>query len=246
MRTAQTGILWRVACTHMPTKWGVFSVIGFERQVSNGSQPAETALAILLGELTNCAPLLRIHSQCFTGEVLGSLRCDCSGQLEMAMKAIAAEGRGLVIYEYQEGRGIGLMAKLQAYELQDAGIDTVQANHALGFKTDCRDFSLPVAILHDLSVKRVRLLTNNPRKCATLADAGVEVIALIPCEIAPTPDSLAYLQTKKEKLGHRLRLHENKGDDSSHSGARSSIFPVADENRGSNAGRRAQGIEAQL
>src|SRR4029077_2782042 len=127
---------------------GNVSAIGFERQVSNGSQRAETALAIVLGELTSGAPLLRIHSQCFTGEVLGSLRCDCNDQLEMAMKAIATEGRGLVIYEYQEGRGIGLMAKLQAYELQDAGIDTVQANHALGFKGDCRDFSLPAAILH--------------------------------------------------------------------------------------------------
>ena len=122
MRTAQTGILWRVAATRMPTKWGMFSAIGFEREVSNGSQRAETALAIVLGELTSGAPLLRIHSQCFTGEVLGSLRCDCNDQLEMAMKAIATEGRGLVIYEYQEGRGIGLMAKLQAYELQDVGI----------------------------------------------------------------------------------------------------------------------------
>jgi GTP cyclohydrolase II len=243
---AQTGILWRVACTQMPTKWGVFSAIGFERQVSNGSQPAETALAILLGELTSGAPLLRIHSQCFTGEVLGSLRCDCNRQLEMAMKTIATEVRGLVIYEYQEGRGIGLMAKLQAYELQDAGIDTIQANHALGFKTDCRDFSLPVAILHDLGIKRVRLLTNNPRKSAALADAGIEVIALIPCEIAPTPYSLAYLQTKTEKLGHALSLYENKEAKTSHLGARRSIFPVADENRASNARWRARGIEAQL
>jgi GTP cyclohydrolase II len=175
MRTAQTGILWRVAVTRMPTKWGMFSAIGFERHVSNGSQPAETALAIVLGELTSGAPLLRIHSQCFTGEVLGSLRCDCNGQLEMAMKAIATEGRGLVIYEYQEGRGIGLMAKLQAYELQDVGIDTVEANHALGFKGDYRDFSLPAAILRDLGVRRVRLLTNNPAKALALSDVGIEV-----------------------------------------------------------------------
>src|ERR1700730_7749828 len=153
MKTVQTGILWRIASTRMPTKWGMFSAIGFERQVSdgqvsngqvsNGSQRAETALAIVLGDMTGGAPLLRIHSQCFTGEVLGSLRCDCNDQLEMAMQAIAAEGRGLVIYEYQEGRGIGLMAKLQAYELQDVGIDTVQANHALGVKADCRDFTIP-------------------------------------------------------------------------------------------------------
>ena len=224
MRTAQTGILWRVAATRMPTKWGMFSAIGFEREVSNGSQRPETALAIVLGELTSGAPLLRIHSQCFTGEVLGSLHCDCNDQLEMAMKAIATEGRGLVIYEYQEGRGIGLMAKLQAYELQDAGIDTVQANHALGFKGDCRDFSLPAAILHDLGIKRVRLLTNNPRKAVALADAGIEVVARISCEVAPTPYSLDYLQTKKEKMGHALSLRGNKGDDSSRFGARGNIF----------------------
>jgi 3,4-dihydroxy 2-butanone 4-phosphate synthase/GTP cyclohydrolase II len=246
MRTAQTGIVWRVAVTRMPTKWGMFSVIGFERQVANRSQRAETALAIVLGELTSGAPLLRIHSQCFTGEVLGSLRCDCNGQLELAMKAIAAEGRGLVIYEYQEGRGIGLMAKLQAYELQDAGVDTVQANHALGFKDDCRDFSLPAAILHDLGIKRVRLLTNNPGKAVALADAGIEVVARIPCEVAPTPYSLAYLQTKKEKMGHALSLRGNKSDDSSRFGGRGGIFPVGNENRASNAGWRAQGIEAQL
>ena len=246
MRTAQTGILWRVAATRMPTKWGMFSAIGFERQVSNGSQPAETALAMVLGEVTNAAPLLRIHSQCFTGEVLGSLRCDCNDQLEMAMKAIATEGHGLVIYEYQEGRGIGLMAKLQAYELQDAGIDTVQANHALGFKGDCRDFSLPGAILHDLGIKRVRLLSNNPRKAVALANTGIEVVARFPCEVAPTPYSLAYLQTKKEKMGHALSLCGSKGAGSSRFGARGSIFHVGDENRASNAGWRVQGIEAQL
>src|SRR6266852_1997077 len=170
MRAAQTGLLWRVASTRMPTKWGMFDAIGYERDVSNGTRRVESALAMVMGDPTEGVPLLRIHSQCFTGEVLGSLRCDCHDQLEMAMQAIAEEGRGLVIYEYQEGRGIGLMAKLQAYELQDVGIDTVQANHALGFKGDCRDFSLPAAILHDLGIKHVRLLTNNPRKAVALAD----------------------------------------------------------------------------
>jgi 3,4-dihydroxy 2-butanone 4-phosphate synthase/GTP cyclohydrolase II len=139
-----------------------------------------------------------------------------------------------------------LMAKLQAYELQDAGIDTVQANHALGFKGDCRDFSLPAAILHDLGIKRVRLLTNNRRKAVALTDTGIEVIAQISCEVAPTPYSLAYLQTKKEKMEHALSLRGNKGDDSSHFGARGNVFPVGDENRASNAGWRVQGIEAQL
>ena len=138
------------------------------------------------------------------------------------------------------------MAKLQAYELQDLGIDSVQANHALGFKTDCRDFSLAAAILHDLGTKRVRLLTNNPRKAVALADAGIEIVARISCEVAPTPYSLDYLQTKKEKMGHALSLRENKDADSSHFGARGSIFPLADGNRASNGGWRAQGIEAQL
>src|SRR5271168_2272378 len=244
--TPEASMLWRVATARMPTKWGMFHAIGFKREIASGVPGVETALAIIMGDLRQDAPLLRIHSQCFTGEALGSLRCDCGDQLAMALQAIADEGRGLVVYEYQEGRGIGLMAKLQAYELQDAGIDTVEANHALGFKGDCRDFSLPAAILHDLGIKRVRLLTNNPRKAVALADTGIEVVARIPCEVAPTPYSLAYLQTKKEKMGHGLSLRRNKGDGSSQFGARGSIVPVANENRASNAGWQVQGIEAQL
>ena len=204
--TTQTGALWRIASTRLPTKRGMFEIVGFERDVWAGGRTAETALAIVLGDLRQGAPLLRIHSQCLTGEVLGSLRCDCGDQLQLAMQAIAQEGRGLVIYEFQEGRGIGLMAKLQAYELQDAGIDTVEANHALGFKADFRDFSLAAAILHDLRITRVRLLTNNPRKARALSAAGVEVVERLPCEIVPTAHSLAYLQTKKQKMGHALSL----------------------------------------
>src|SRR5256886_16981537 len=138
----QVGPLWRIVSTRMPTRWGMFDAIGFERDVSNGTRRVETALALVMGDPTEGVPLLRIHSQCFTGEVLGSLRCDCRDQLEMAMQAIAEEGRGLVIYEYQEGRGIGFIAKLQAYALQDGGLDTVEANHALEVVAECRDFSL--------------------------------------------------------------------------------------------------------
>ena len=178
MKTAEVGTVRQVLSTRIPTRWGpVFQVLGFERDVSNGSRSVESALAIVLGNLTAGAPLLRIHSQCFTGEALGSLRCDCRDQLEMAMEAIAEEGRGLVIYEYQEGRGIGLKAKLQAYALQEAGFDTIDANRALGFGADQRDFSLPVAILRELGVDRVRLLSNNPRKACALREGGIDVVA---------------------------------------------------------------------
>ena len=205
--TAQTGALWRIASTRLPTEWGTFEAMGFERELwTGGTRTAETALALVLGDIRQGVPLVRIHSQCVTGEVLGSLRCDCGGQLKLAMQAIAREGRGLVIYEYQEGRGIGLMAKLQAYELQDAGIDTIEANHALGFKADFRDFSLTAEILHDLGIPRVRLLTNNPRKVRALGDGGIEVVERLSCEVDPTAHSLRYLQTKKQKMGHALSL----------------------------------------
>jgi 3,4-dihydroxy-2-butanone 4-phosphate synthase/GTP cyclohydrolase II len=183
----------------------MFRAVGFEREISNGTRRTETALALVMGDLSG-APLLRIHSQCFTGEVLGSLRCDCNLQLEIAMQAIAEEGRGLVIYEHQEGRGIGLMAKLQAYALQDEGLDTVEANHALGYPTDCRDFTLPAAVLRNLGVSRVRLLTNNPEKSLALREAGIDVVAQIPCEAMPTAHSISYLRTKREKMGHALSL----------------------------------------
>src|SRR5258706_7580147 len=199
-KPAQFGSVRRVVSTRLPTKWGEFQLLGFEREIVNGTNHIETALAFILGDATQGVPLLRIHSQCFTGEVLGSLRCDCAGQLEIAMQAIAGEGRGLVIYEHQEGRGIGLMAKLQTYELQDKGLDTVDANHALGFEADCRDFNLPAAILLELGIRHVRLLSNNPRKFFALFSAGIEVVAHVPCEAAPNPHSIDYLRTKKEKM----------------------------------------------
>jgi GTP cyclohydrolase II len=184
----------------------MFEIVGYGRDISNSTRPIETALAIGVGDVTEGVPLLRLHSQCFTAEVLGSLRCDCRDQLEIAMQTIAEEGCGVVIYEYQEGRGIGLMAKLQAYELQDLGLDTVEANLALGFKAECRDFSLSAAIVRDLGIKRVRLLSNNPRKAVALTENGVEVAAVLNCEAAPNPYSFTYLLTKKERMGHRLSL----------------------------------------
>jgi GTP cyclohydrolase II len=204
--TPQPGALRQIASTRLPTHWGIFQAMGFEREPWTIGRTAETALALVLGDLYQGVPLLRVHSQCVTGEVFGSLRCDCGGQLTLAMQAIAQEGRGLMIYEFKEGRGIGLMAKLQAYGLQDAGIDTIEANHALGFGTDCRDFTLAAAILHELGAPRVRLLTNNPRKVRALSNAGIEIVERLACEVGPTAHSLAYLQTKKHKMGHALSL----------------------------------------
>jgi GTP cyclohydrolase II len=200
-----SGTLRRVASTLLPTKWGAFQMIGFEHPPV-GRGYAETAIALILDDPTHGAPLLRIHSQCFTGDVLRSLRCDCGDQLELAMRTIAAEGCGVLIYEHQEGRGIGLMAKLQAYALQDSGLDTIAANHALGFEADCRDFSLPIAILNDLGICRVRLLSNNPDKLRALVHAGIEVVEQIPCEVRPNPHALLYMRAKKERMGHTLTL----------------------------------------
>lgn len=159
-------------------------------------------MALVMGDAHSAAPLVRIHSQCLTGDVFGSLRCDCRQQLEMALSMIANEGAGILIYEQQEGRGIGLMPKLQAYELQDSGLDTVEANERLGFKADHREFGLPAAILKQLGVKQVRLLSNNPDKVAALENAGITVAERVPCEVVPSSHAEEYLRTKQEKLGH--------------------------------------------
>jgi GTP cyclohydrolase II len=155
-----------------------------------------------MGDIHSRPPLVRIHSQCLTGDVFGSLRCDCRQQLEMALAMVAEQGAGIILYELQEGRGIGLMPKLQAYELQDSGLDTVEANERLGFKADQREFGLPAEMLKALGVSRVRLLSNNPDKVAALQRGGIEVTERVPCEVAPSSHAEDYLQTKKDKLGH--------------------------------------------
>ncbi len=164
-------------------------------------------MALRLGDLAaaGAAPLVRIHSQCLTGDVFGSLRCDCRAQLEMALGRIAAEGRGLLIYEAQEGRGIGLINKLMAYELQDAGADTVEANERLGFEADLRTYQVAVGVLRHFGLQRVRLLSNNPGKIQALEDAGIRVEERVPCEVEPTTATRHYLRTKKKKLGHMLK-----------------------------------------
>ncbi len=195
----------KVAEADFPTEYGHFRIYGFEAH-KNGD--AEEAVALVMGELrAPGAPLVRIHSQCLTGDVFHSLRCDCRAQLELSLEMIAAEGRGIVIYENQEGRGIGLLNKLRAYELQDAGADTVEANEQLGFEVDLRLYEAPAEILRHLGVKAVRLLTNNPEKIAALEACGVRVTERIPCQAEPRgQQSEEYLRTKKERMGHILDL----------------------------------------
>jgi GTP cyclohydrolase II len=193
----------QVASADFPTRWGHFRIYGFRAQVADdGDQRVEEAVALVMGDVKSSSPLVRVHSQCLTGDVFHSLRCDCRQQLELSLSLIAGEGAGILIYEQQEGRGIGLMAKLQAYELQDAGLDTVEANERLGFKADHRDFTLPAEILKALGVTGVRLLSNNPEKVEALEKAGVQVVERVPCEVTPSPYAEEYLKTKKEKMGH--------------------------------------------
>jgi len=190
-----------VASADFPTRWGRFRILGFEGEFGDEHR-LEAGVALVMGDVKGSPALVRIHSQCLTGDVFGSLRCDCRQQLEMALSMIAQLGAGVLIYEQQEGRGIGLMAKLQAYELQDIGLDTVEANERLGFKADHREFALPGEILKALGVTQVRLLSNNPDKVAALEKAGIEVVERVPCEVAPSTYAEDYLKTKKEKLGH--------------------------------------------
>ena len=193
--------LMHIADADFPTRFGHFRILGFE-----GRYPSdvEDAVVLTMGDLQAGPPLVRVHSQCLTGDVFHSLRCDCRAQLELALYRIAEEGRGVLIYEHQEGRGIGLMNKLRAYSLQDHGADTVEANERLGFAADLREFELPGAILRHLGVSQVRLLSNNPAKIRALEAAGIEVVERVPCEVEPIATTEDYLRTKKEKLGHLL------------------------------------------
>lgn len=192
----------RIASTVLPTAHGNFDLLGYEAGTGGVAKPY---VVLYKGALTAAsAPLVRIQSQCLTGDVFGSIRCDCGEQLKFAMERIQTEGQGVIIYHPEEGRGIGLLNKLRAYELQDQGIDTVEANHRLGFDADQRDYSVCAEIVKDLGISRVRLLSNNPGKLKALEDAGVRVLQRIPIEISPRGSTRKYLKTKKEKLGHWL------------------------------------------
>jgi len=197
--------LEKVAEANFPSEFGLFRIFGFEGYFDDG-QRKEECLALRMGDLSGEPPLVRIHSQCLTGDVLHSLRCDCRSQLTAALGRIAREGRGLLIYEHQEGRGIGLMNKLRAYELQDGGRDTVEANEDLGFDADLRNFVMPTAILRTFGLTSVRFMSNNPQKIAALESAGIRVAERVPIQMPVIESTKAYLRTKKKKLGHMLDL----------------------------------------
>jgi GTP cyclohydrolase II len=198
--------LTKVAEADFPTEFGVFRIFGFEAPAGTET---EEAVVLKMGDFTDGAPpLVRIHSQCLTGDVFHSLRCDCRAQLEIALTSIAQEGRGLLIYELQEGRGIGLLNKLRAYELQDHGADTIEANQQLGFDSDLRNYELPGAILRFFGLRAVRLMSNNPEKVEAVEKAGVQVVERVPCLADVLDTRLAYLRTKREKMGHLLEFDD--------------------------------------
>jgi len=188
------------AHAELPTRYGSFTIYGFK-----GRGPQQEAVALVRGNLkAKTAPLVRVHSQCLTGDVLASLRCDCRAQLELSMKKIGLAGSGVLLYLPQEGRGIGLMNKLRAYELQDGGMDTVEANETLGFAADARDYEFSAQILKKLGATKIRLLSNNPEKVRQLESSGIRVIERVPCQPRVSKISRAYLKTKKRKMGHLL------------------------------------------
>ncbi len=194
----------KVAEADLPSEYGPFRILGFET-AAGGTK--EEAVALVLDDIPgNAPPLVRIHSQCLTGDVFHSLRCDCRAQLEIALREVGREGRGVIVYENQEGRGIGLMNKLRAYELRDRGADTVEANEQLGFESDLRGYALPGAILRFLGLTAVRLLSNNPDKVRALEEAGIRVAERVPCIAPPRDTTERYLRTKREKMGHLLDL----------------------------------------
>lgn len=189
-----------VAQAALPTRSGLFTIYGFK-----GLGPQDEAVALVRGKLNGkTPPLVRVHSQCLTGDVLGSLRCDCRAQLELSLKKISKAPSGVLLYLPQEGRGIGLMNKLRAYELQDGGMDTVEANQELGFAADAREYDFSAQILKQLGAKKIRLLSNNPEKVRQLENSGIEVVERVSCQPRVSKISHAYLRTKKKKMGHLL------------------------------------------
>ena len=200
-RMMRESLIKRVAEVRMPTQYGNFRLITYENEIDQGVH-----LALVKGEVSHDRPaLVRVHSGCLTGDVFGSTRCDCGDQLHQAMRMVEKSGSGVVLYLNQEGRGIGLVNKLKAYELQDVGFDTVEANQELGFKPDLRDYGIGAQILVDLGLKKIRLITNNPRKIVGIEGYGLEVVERVSIEAQPRDQNVRYLRVKKQKLGHLLK-----------------------------------------
>jgi len=198
-------LVHRVAEAKLPTRYGEFTAIAYRSDID-----PDEHLALVMGDISTEEPVLvRVHSECITGDVFGSLRCDCGDQIALAMKAIGEEGRGVFLYMRQEGRGIGFHNKISAYALQDKGLDTVEANLTLGFADDLRDYGIGAQILADLGLHRIRLLTNNPKKVVGLEGYGLKVVSIVPIIVPPNPHNRRYLETKKKKLGHLLEVPEN-------------------------------------
>ncbi len=206
-------MLKQIADVRFPTRWATFRLLSFAAIHANAKtkkESVETALALVLGDVHRFAPVVRIHSQCITGEVFHSLRCDCHDQLQLALGTIAKDGAGAVVYEHQEGRGIGLMEKLRAYELQDRGLDTVEANLRLGHSADSRDYALAVGVIRFLGIRSLRLISNNPEKIRAVESGGIEIVERISADVPGGPHSMHYLATKREKFGH-LSAHASLG-----------------------------------
>ncbi|MEA2257225.1 MAG: cyclohydrolase [Acidobacteriaceae bacterium] len=198
-------VLKQIAAVSFPTHWAHFRLLAFEGiHAGDATKKAssDTALALILGEIHNAPPIVRIHSQCTTGDVFHSLRCDCHDQLEYALRVIADENAGILLYEHQEGRGIGLMEKLRAYELQEQGFDTIEANLLLGHAVDLRDYALAVNILRFLEIRSLRLMTNNPEKIDAVQSSGLEIVERLSADVPSSSYSTHYMTTKREKLGH--------------------------------------------
>ena len=201
-RSRHEKLVHRVAEASLPTRYGEFKAIAYKSDVD-----PEEHIALVMGDVVNSKPVLvRVHSECLTGDVFGSLRCDCGEQVAMAMQAIAKEGRGVILYMRQEGRGIGFHNKIRAYALQDKGMDTVEANISLGFAPDLRDYGIGAQILTDLGIREIRLLTNNPKKVISLEGHGLKVVQTVPIVVKPNPHNLRYLETKKNKMGHIMEF----------------------------------------
>jgi len=204
-RLKTDSLIEEIVRVNMPTKFGNFKLVAFKEKLTGGEH-----LALIKGEWKPDEPVLtRVHSSCFTGDILGSFRCDCGEQLHKAMQMVEKEGRGAILYMNQEGRGIGLMNKLLAYKLQEGGLDTVEANIKLGFDMDERDYGVGAQILRHLGITRLKLMSNNPKKRAGLKGYGLEIVDIVPIEVKPNPHNEKYLQTKRDKLGHEILSGDN-------------------------------------